>query len=98
MSEQDPGVQHQRQSLLQDVVRAVVEAHSGDDADVVRAALHRGMDEAGIPEQPPVWTESTVDEIAEGRHVVVDRRLGVTHGQDDGEDDHLDDHGVPEGA
>ena len=80
MSEQDPGVQHNRQALLQDVVRRVTDAHSGDDVHVVREALARTMAEAGIPEQPPVWFESTVDEIVEGRHVVVDRHEGVSNG------------------
>ena len=80
MSEQDPGVQRQRQALLQDVVRVVTEAHAGEDVEVVRAALAREMAAAGIPEQPPVWFESTVDEIVEGRHVIVDRHLGVSSG------------------
>lgn len=76
MTEQDPGLQRDRQMIIQDVVRSVTRAHGGQDVDVVRDALTRGLAEAGVPEQPQMWTQSTVEEISEGRHVVVDRALG----------------------
>jgi hypothetical protein len=88
--ELDPTAQHARQSLLQDIVRQVHDAHAGEDLETVLSALQGGLEEAGFPPQPEMWLEGTASEIAEGRHVVVDRHLA------EGDDDRAD--GVPEAA
>ena len=90
MPEQDPSVQHSRQALLQQITRDVLDAHSGDDVDTVRDDLVRRLAEAGFPEQPEKWVNDTAAEIADSRHVVVDRRLGIEEGTPSGE--------VPHGA
>ena len=81
--ELDPSVQRSRQELVQRVVAAVTEQHSGDDLDTVLGALARGLDEAGVPPQPEKWMSDTASEIVEGRHVVVDRHLANNAGGPD---------------
>jgi hypothetical protein len=78
--ETDPVGQRSQQELLQDVVRSATRAHSGEDKMVIRRAIARGLDEVGLPPQPEKWLDDTASEIAEGRHVVVDRQLGVSNG------------------
>lgn len=75
-TERDPDVQHAQQALLQRVVAAVTTAHAGGDKVVITEALERGLAEAGFSPQPESWLEATASEIAENRHVVVDRTLG----------------------
>lgn len=80
MPEPAPQAQHDRQRLLQEIVSEVHAAHAGGDVDVVREALTRGLADRGFPEQPAKWVDDTAAEMSQGRHVVVDRELGVdTH-------------------
>jgi hypothetical protein len=71
----NPRVQQQAQETIQDVVDAVANQHSGQDPDLVRAALADQLAAAGLPEQPEKWISDTADEIAAGRRLVVDRAL-----------------------
>jgi hypothetical protein len=71
----NPRVQQQAQETIQDVVDAVTNEHSGQDPEVIRAALADRLAAAGVPEQPEKWISDTADEIAGGRRLVVDRAL-----------------------
>ncbi|MGQ7297285.1 hypothetical protein [Quadrisphaera sp. KR29] len=77
MPEPAPEAQHDRQRLLQEIVAGVHADHAGGDLDVVREALTRRIAERGFPEQPAKWVDDTAAEVSQGRHVVVDRELGV---------------------
>jgi hypothetical protein len=77
MPEDAPQEQHERQQLLQRITAQVIADHSGDDVDVVRDALAGSIAEHGFPEQPQKWVDDTAAEISQGRHVVVDRELGI---------------------
>lgn len=77
MPEPAPQAQHERQKLLQEIVSEVHADHAGGDLDVVREALARRIEERGFPEQPQKWVDDTAAEVSQGRHVVVDRELGV---------------------
>jgi hypothetical protein len=81
--ELDPSVQQSHQQLVQAVVADVTEQHSGEDLDTVLSALSRGLADAGVPPQPEKWLTDTASEIAEGRHVVVDRHLANSNGGPD---------------
>lgn len=82
MPEDDPHAQHERQKLLQRIVAQVHEDHAGGDVDAAREALSRTIAEEGFPEQPAKWVDDTAAEISQGRHVVVDRELGVGGGSE----------------
>jgi hypothetical protein len=75
MTDLEPHVQDQAQQKIQQIVDSVAAEHRGDDVAVVRAALARALDEAGLPEQPEKWVSDTGAEIASGRRLVVDRAL-----------------------
>lgn len=77
MPEPAPEAQHDRQVLLQQIVSEVHAEHAGEDVDVVREALSGRIAERGFPEQPQKWVDDTAGEVSQGRHVVVDRELGV---------------------
>ncbi|PWJ52703.1 hypothetical protein SAMN06264364_11874 [Quadrisphaera granulorum] len=77
MPEPAPEAQHDRQVLLQHIVSEVHAEHAGGDVDVVREALTRLIAERGFPEQPQKWVDDTAAELSQGRHVVVDRELGI---------------------
>lgn len=77
MPEDAPQEQHERQQLLERIVAQVHADHAGGDVDDVRAALSGGIAERGFPEQPAKWVDDTAAEISQGRHVVVDRELGI---------------------
>ncbi len=77
MPEDAPQDQHERQQLLQRITAQVTADHSGADVDVVRDALSGAIAEHGFPEQPKKWVDDTASEISQGRHVVVDRELGI---------------------
>lgn len=77
MPEDAPQDQHERQQLLQRITAQVTADHSGADVDVVRDALSGAIAEHGFPEQPQKWVDDTAGEISQGRHVVVDRELGI---------------------
>ncbi len=77
MPEDAPQDQHERQQLLQRIVAQVTADHSGGDVDRVRDALSGTIAEQGFPEQPAKWVDDTAAEISQGRHVVVDRELGI---------------------
>jgi hypothetical protein len=71
----NPRVQQQAQETIQQIADEVANEHSGQDPELVRAALAERLAAAGIPEQPEKWVADTADEIAGGRRVVVDRAL-----------------------
>jgi hypothetical protein len=73
MTDLEPHVQDQAQQRIQQVIDQVAADHRGDDVEVVRAALARALEEAGLPEQPEKWVSDTGAEIASGRRLVVDR-------------------------
>jgi hypothetical protein len=75
MTDLNPRVQQQAQVSIQAVVDAVTNEHSGQDPQLIRAALTDGLAAAGLPEQPEKWVADTADEIAGGRRLVVDRSL-----------------------
>lgn len=75
-----PSDPQEQQEFLQSLVAEVTEQHSGEDLDTVAAALAARIDASGLPPQPTKWVEDTASEIAEGRHVVVDRHLAVSNG------------------
>ena len=78
-----PSDPRERQAFIQSLVAEVVEEHSGDDLDTTFASLSEKLDRSGLPPQPEKWVRDTAAEITEGRHVVVDRHLGVHHGDSD---------------
>jgi hypothetical protein len=71
----NPRVQQQAQETIQQIADEVANEHSGQDPELVRAALAERLAAAGIPEQPEKWVTDTAGEIAAGRRLVVDRAL-----------------------
>jgi hypothetical protein len=69
----EPGVQHEAQVTIQEIVDQLASTHAGEDPDVVRAALARSIADAGLPEQPEKWVRDTATEVSAGRQVVIDR-------------------------
>ena len=75
MTDLEPHVQDQAQQRIQQIVDRVAAEHQGDDVEVVRSALARALEEAGLPEQPEKWVSDTGAEIASGRRLVIDRGI-----------------------
>jgi hypothetical protein len=71
----NPREQQQAQETIQQIVDEVTNEHSGQDPELVRAALAERIAAAGLPEQPEKWVADTAAEIAGGRRLVVDRAL-----------------------
>ncbi len=69
----EPGVQHEAQVTIQEIVDRLASTHSGEDPDVVRSALAQAVADAGLPEQPEKWVRDTATEVAAGRQMVIDR-------------------------
>ncbi len=77
-----PADPRERQAFIQSMVAEVTERFSGEHLDVVIEALSQRIAASGLPEQPIKWVTDTAAEITEGRHVVVDRHLGIRPGGD----------------
>ena len=69
----DPGVQHEAQVTIQEIVDRLAATHRGEDPDVIRGALAQAIADAGLPEQPEKFVRDTAAEISAGRQMVVDR-------------------------
>jgi predicted subunit of tRNA(5-methylaminomethyl-2-thiouridylate) methyltransferase len=69
----EPGVQHEAQVTIQEIVDRLASTHRGEDPDVTRAALAQAIAEAGLPEQPEKWVRDTATEVSAGRQMVIDR-------------------------
>jgi predicted subunit of tRNA(5-methylaminomethyl-2-thiouridylate) methyltransferase len=69
----DPGVQHEAQVTIQEIVDRLAATHRGADPDAARAALAQAIADAGLPEQPEKFVRDTATEVVAGRQVVVDR-------------------------
>lgn len=72
-----PADPKERQAFLQSLVAEVAEEHGGGEVDAAEEALREKIAASGLPEQPVKWVRDTASEIAEGRHVVVDRHLKI---------------------
>lgn len=75
-----PADPQERQEFIQSMVAEVTERFSGEPLEVVIEALSQRIAASGLPEQPIKWVTDTASEITEGRHVVVDRHLGIRPG------------------
>jgi predicted subunit of tRNA(5-methylaminomethyl-2-thiouridylate) methyltransferase len=69
----DPGVQHEAQVTIQEIVDRLAVTHRGEDPDVARAALEQAIADAGLPEQPEKFVRDTAAEVVAGRQLVIDR-------------------------
>ena len=69
----EPGVQHEAQVTIQEIVDRLAVTHRGEDPDVARAALEQAIADAGLPEQPEKFVRDTAAEVVAGRQLVIDR-------------------------
>ena len=69
----EPGVQHEAQVTIQEIVDRLADTHRGEDPDVARAALEQAIADAGLPEQPEKFVRDTAAEVVAGRQLVIDR-------------------------
>lgn len=75
-----PSDPKERQAYIQSMIAEVSERFYGQDLDVVIEALTQRIAASGLDPQPVKWVTDTASEIVEGRHVVVDRQLGIRPG------------------
>jgi predicted subunit of tRNA(5-methylaminomethyl-2-thiouridylate) methyltransferase len=69
----EPGVQHEAQVTIQEIVDQLAATHRGEDPEVTRAALEQAIADAGLPEQPEKFVRDTAAEVVAGRRLVIDR-------------------------
>ena len=69
----EPGVQHEAQVTIQEIIDRLAVTHRGEDPDVARAALEQAIADAGLPEQPEKFVRDTAAEVVAGRQLVIDR-------------------------